>query len=302
MASPPVAHAYEIGALPHYRVYDKHERLRYDLVGNDCLQAPEIARQLVAEPRIGASMRRATRGDPRRRQRHAAVAGEPARAAQAAARRSARTASSLVAAAVRRGRALAGERVVIVTADEQVAATRAVGPGDASVLAEPVGRNTAAAIGLAAATLARARSRRGRSSCCPPISTSPTRPALARVLELALAAVERDDVIGTIGITPTRAETGFGYLEVAASRRPDGVDAGRCASSRSRIARRPSATSRAGATCGTPASSVASARRLLAELDAHLPATGARGARDRRGRRRRARSTRRCPRSRSITP
>src|SRR5262249_19436073 len=44
------AHAYQTGALPHYRVYDKLKRLRYDLVGNDCLQAPAIAKQLVAEP------------------------------------------------------------------------------------------------------------------------------------------------------------------------------------------------------------------------------------------------------------
>jgi thiol-disulfide isomerase/thioredoxin len=46
----PVAAAYEISALPHYRVYDKQKRLRYDLVGNDCVKAPEIAMQLVAEP------------------------------------------------------------------------------------------------------------------------------------------------------------------------------------------------------------------------------------------------------------
>ncbi len=44
-----VAKAYSIGALPHYRVYDKHKRLRYDLVGNDCLQAPALAAQLAAE-------------------------------------------------------------------------------------------------------------------------------------------------------------------------------------------------------------------------------------------------------------
>jgi thiol-disulfide isomerase/thioredoxin len=46
----PVAAAYEISALPHYRVYDKQKRLRYDLVGNDCVKAPEIAMQLVGEP------------------------------------------------------------------------------------------------------------------------------------------------------------------------------------------------------------------------------------------------------------
>jgi thiol-disulfide isomerase/thioredoxin len=45
-----VARAYQIGALPHYRIYDKHRRPRYILVGNDCLQAPEIARTLAAEP------------------------------------------------------------------------------------------------------------------------------------------------------------------------------------------------------------------------------------------------------------
>ncbi len=45
----PVAKAHDIGALPHYRVYDKSRRLRYDLVGNDCLKAPAIARQLLAE-------------------------------------------------------------------------------------------------------------------------------------------------------------------------------------------------------------------------------------------------------------
>ena len=45
-----VAKDHDIGALPHYRIYDKQKRLRYDLVGNDCLKASEIARALAAEP------------------------------------------------------------------------------------------------------------------------------------------------------------------------------------------------------------------------------------------------------------
>ncbi len=45
-----VAGAYDIGALPHYRVYDKHGKMRYVLVGNDCIKAPEIAKQLAEEP------------------------------------------------------------------------------------------------------------------------------------------------------------------------------------------------------------------------------------------------------------
>lgn len=45
----PVARAYQIDALPHYLIYDKRKRLRYDLVGADCLEAATIARRLAAE-------------------------------------------------------------------------------------------------------------------------------------------------------------------------------------------------------------------------------------------------------------
>ncbi|HEY1547152.1 MAG TPA: thioredoxin family protein [Kofleriaceae bacterium] len=45
----PVAKTFEIEALPHYNVYDRKQRLRYILVGNDCLRAPELARALDAE-------------------------------------------------------------------------------------------------------------------------------------------------------------------------------------------------------------------------------------------------------------
>lgn len=45
-----VAHAYDIAALPHYNVYDTRRRLRFVLVGNDCLRAPDLANQLLREP------------------------------------------------------------------------------------------------------------------------------------------------------------------------------------------------------------------------------------------------------------
>jgi thiol-disulfide isomerase/thioredoxin len=45
----PVAAAYQIAALPHFFIYDKQKRLRYDLVGPDCLAAARYARQLAAE-------------------------------------------------------------------------------------------------------------------------------------------------------------------------------------------------------------------------------------------------------------
>lgn len=46
----PVAKAYDISALPHFKIYDRQRRLRYELVGGDCLHAPELARKLLAEP------------------------------------------------------------------------------------------------------------------------------------------------------------------------------------------------------------------------------------------------------------
>lgn len=44
-----VAKDHDISALPHYRIYDKQRRLRFDLVGNDCTRATEYAKQLAAE-------------------------------------------------------------------------------------------------------------------------------------------------------------------------------------------------------------------------------------------------------------
>ena len=45
----PVAQAYNIASLPHFFIYDKQKRLRYDLLGADCAQATAHARQLAAE-------------------------------------------------------------------------------------------------------------------------------------------------------------------------------------------------------------------------------------------------------------
>jgi thioredoxin-like negative regulator of GroEL len=45
----PVAAAYQIAALPHFFIYDKQKRLRYDLVGPDCRAAARYARELAAE-------------------------------------------------------------------------------------------------------------------------------------------------------------------------------------------------------------------------------------------------------------
>ncbi|HSK03249.1 MAG TPA: sugar phosphate nucleotidyltransferase [Kofleriaceae bacterium] len=177
---------------------------------------------------------------------------------------------TLLGAAARRAAAVAGERVAIVTAAAQVAATREVVPG-AEILAEPVGRNTAAAIGLAAATLA-ARDPDAVLAVLPADQHVADEPGLLRVLERALAAVEERDVIGTVGITPTRAETGFGYLEVASAEPETVVDVLRFAEKPDRETAARYVAS--GTYLWNAGMFFASARRILAELDAHAPPIG----------------------------
>jgi mannose-1-phosphate guanylyltransferase len=175
----------------------------------------------------------------------------------------------LIVAAVRRGRAIAGERVVIVTADTQVDATHAVVPG-VELIAEPMARNTAAAIGLAAATIA----------AIDPDATLIVLPAdqhvadeaeLTRLLEAAIAAAG-DDAIGTVGISPTRAETGYGYLEVA-DRLAGAMPVVRFVEKPDRATAEQYLAS--GRFLWNAGIFVTSARGLLAELDARLPATSA---------------------------
>lgn len=182
---------------------------------------------------------------------------------------------TLLEAALRRGRAVAGSRVVVVTAESQVAATRQVVPG-VELFAEPLARNTAAALGLAAALLVQ-RDREAVMAVLPADQHVADEPGLTRVLEAALAAVDRDDAIGTIGITPTRAETGFGYLEV------DHATPGVATPVRRFVEKPDRATAEAYLASGrylwNAGMFCVSARRLLAELEVHLPAT-ARAARD----------------------
>ena len=176
----------------------------------------------------------------------------------------------LVAKAVRIGQAIAGDRVVIVTAQEQVNATRAV-LADIDLIVEPVGRNTAAAIGLAAATIER-RDPDAVLAVLPADQHVSDPSGFVQALDQALAAAETTDAIATLGIPPTRAETGFGYLEVSEQatlgkaipitrfvEKPDRATAERYVASGRYLWN-------AGIFCAT-------AKRLLGELDAHLPET-----------------------------
>ena len=124
---------------------------------------------------------------------------------------------SLLAAAVRRARDIVGlENTLIVTAADQEAAVRADIPSlpPENVVAEPMPRNTAAAVGLGALTAAR---RAGPDAVIAVFPADPfigDEPAFERLVRLAIA--EARETIVTIGVRPTHAETGYGYIRLGA--------------------------------------------------------------------------------------
>ncbi|MES1164795.1 MAG: sugar phosphate nucleotidyltransferase [Verrucomicrobiota bacterium] len=124
---------------------------------------------------------------------------------------------SLLASAVRRARDIVGlERTLIVTAADQEEAVRADVPSlpAENVVAEPMPRNTAAAVGLGALTAAR---RAGPNAVIAVFPADPfigDEPAFERLVRLAIA--EASETIVTIGVRPTHAETGYGYIRLGA--------------------------------------------------------------------------------------
>jgi len=121
----------------------------------------------------------------------------------------------LIAATVRRIEPLVPmQRIWISTGADLVDATAAVLPGiDRShLLAEPVARNTAPCIGWASAAIARADPD-AVIAVLPADHFIADEPAFRAVLERALRTAE-NGWLTTVGIVPTRAETGYGYIEV----------------------------------------------------------------------------------------
>src|SRR3989442_682770 len=109
------------------------------------------------------------------------------------------------------------DRVLVVTARAQA---RAVARqlrqlGRRAVLAEPAGRNTAAAIALAALHVAR-RAPEGVLAVLPADHVIDDLPAFRRDLRLALEVAERSGALVTIGVPATHAETGYGYIRLGA--------------------------------------------------------------------------------------
>jgi mannose-1-phosphate guanylyltransferase len=117
------------------------------------------------------------------------------------------------------------KRVLIVTNAMQAAETRRqiegyLGEVRIDIVEEPVGRNTAPAIGLAAAIIARYDAD-GVMAVLPAdhyiVDEEEFRSTLLRGKDAAL-----NGYLVTLGITPTRPETGYGYIEADETLRGEG--------------------------------------------------------------------------------
>lgn len=106
------------------------------------------------------------------------------------------------------------ERTLVITNAEQAPAVAEVCPmlPPENIIAEPVGRDTAAAVGLAQ-VLVRARDPEGTMAMLPADAAIADHEGFRRGLRAAFAAAETEPVIVTIGISPTYPATGYGYIE-----------------------------------------------------------------------------------------
>jgi mannose-1-phosphate guanylyltransferase len=121
---------------------------------------------------------------------------------------------SLLAATFRRASAVVGiERTLIVTAADQAQAIREALPAlpTANLVVEPAPRNTAPAVGLGAVEVARRAGRDAVIAVMPSDAFIGDEARYGQVLRTALDNASH--AIVTVGITPGRPETGYGYLQ-----------------------------------------------------------------------------------------
>lgn len=130
---------------------------------------------------------------------------------------------SLLQATVRRARALVGhDNVLVVTNERHEGATLEQLPGllRENLLLEPTGRNTAPCIGWATA-IAHERDTNAIIAVLPADSHIGNETAFGVTVERAMQAAQSGSLV-TVGIKPTRAETGYGYVEIG-EQTSDGV-------------------------------------------------------------------------------
>jgi len=106
-----------------------------------------------------------------------------------------------------------GQRAQVSAALPELRSSRFIG--------EPIARNTAPAVGLSALRISIVDPS-GVAVFCPSDHVYTDLPAYAAAIERAVAAAAGDELV-TLGIRPTRPETGYGYIEAEASGQGSGA-------------------------------------------------------------------------------
>jgi mannose-1-phosphate guanylyltransferase len=120
---------------------------------------------------------------------------------------------TMIQQTVERVRPLVGDaRIVVVTNQEQAPLVRKQLPRVKHIIAEPMGRNTAPAIGVAAAVIGKLDPD-AVMAVLPADSYIPDMEAYRCVVGEALKLAAEQDVLVTIGIKPAAPHTGFGYIK-----------------------------------------------------------------------------------------
>jgi len=125
--------------------------------------------------------------------------------------------TSLLAATLERAAAFAGpgDTWLVCGREHAAAMRRESGLAAGRVLVEPVRRNTAMAVGAAAARIAH-RHPDAVMVVLPADHRIPDRTAFARAIRRAAGAAREGSALVTLGVEPTRPETGYGYIRLGA--------------------------------------------------------------------------------------
>jgi mannose-1-phosphate guanylyltransferase len=118
------------------------------------------------------------------------------------------------------------ENTFVITNADLVAGCHEAAPElpPENIIGEPVGRDTAAAVALGAA-LVKARDPKGVFCILTADHVIGSEDVFRQTLDAGMKLAAKEDVLITIGITPTEPATGFGYIESAKSLgRKDGIE------------------------------------------------------------------------------
>ena len=121
---------------------------------------------------------------------------------------------TLLEATLSRARRFAADRIwVVCGAEHEKLLRRDAGLPAGRVLVEPMRRNTAMAVGLAAERIA-AEDPDAVMAVLPADHRIPDARAFASAIRRAAAAARDEGVLVTLGVEPTRPDTGLGYIQV----------------------------------------------------------------------------------------